>query len=476
MNELKNYFSRVLLLLADGARFDVVSALLTANKLPNIKKHVVDRGAFLKNITVFPSATGPAYLPFLTGCFPGKLGIPGIRWFDRKRFANPLPGLSKIRSYVGFESYFLNRDIPSDIKLLFSFYKQRVNFYNFITKDLSFKEDKTRLIRWKLTFKAARLLNFDDVDRYVFNRLLQVLSNKDDAFYFAVFPAIDENAHMTHPHHPRTIKAYITFDRYIGLLMEKLIDLGIYDNTLVVIVSDHGLTKTDSHLDLANLLQEQKYRVFFHPLIYKRFFNAAVMVSGNAMAHIYIKNGSRWGNGKPYEKLLEQDEALLNRLVSEPAVDWISCKTQEGFIVVRNKNGELWFKLDGQLSLTDIRITGENPLQVDLRPKDSMEVCFNKSLKTDYPDVVMQLYQLFSSNRTGDIVVNARVGHDLRRKWEYNHHKASHGALCKEQMEVPVLINTRLKAKISRSVDIFPTILSLTGKEIPVDIDGHVLE
>jgi len=475
MKESKNYFSSALLLLADGARFDVVSSLLAENKLPNIKKHIIERGSFLKKITVFPSTTGPAYLPFLSGCYPGKLGVTGIRWFDRKRFANPLPSLSKIRSYVGFESYFLNKDLPSGTKLLFSYFKHRYNFYNFITKGLSFKEDKTRFIRWRLTYHAAKLQNFDYVDKYVFESLLNVLSNKKDSFYFAVFPAIDENSHMSHPHDTRTIQAYITFDLYVGKLMEKLIAVGAYDHTLVTIVSDHGLTKTDSHLDLVKLLKQQKYKVFYHPLIYKRFFNAAVMVSGNAMAHIYIKNGSSWEKATPYERLHEQDNALITGLISEIAVDWISCKTEKGGVIVKGKEGEIRFNLDKDLAISDIHVSGENPLKIDLRINDSMEICFNKSLDTNYPDVIMQLYQLFSSIRTGDIIVNAKVGYDLRVKWEYNHHHASHGAMCKEQMEVPILISARLKAKIARSVDVFPTILSLTGKKIPNNIDGKVL-
>jgi len=58
--------------LVDGARSDVFYDMLGQGLLPNIEKHVVKRGVVVKDaVTVFPSTTGPAHAPFLTGAFPG---------------------------------------------------------------------------------------------------------------------------------------------------------------------------------------------------------------------------------------------------------------------------------------------------------------------------------------------------------------------------------------------------------------------
>ena len=79
-------YDHAIVLLADGARADVLAEELAAGRLPNIARHLLERGASVPAVTSFPSTTGPAYLPFLTGCFPGTCNVPGIRWFDKQLF------------------------------------------------------------------------------------------------------------------------------------------------------------------------------------------------------------------------------------------------------------------------------------------------------------------------------------------------------------------------------------------------------
>ena len=85
-------FQRVVMILADGAREDVLRELLARGELPHIEKEIVATGTVASGITTFPSTTGPAYFPFLTGCFPGTLNVPGIRWFDKEAYADPKKG------------------------------------------------------------------------------------------------------------------------------------------------------------------------------------------------------------------------------------------------------------------------------------------------------------------------------------------------------------------------------------------------
>ena len=44
-----------------------------------------DEGGMHTVTSVFPSVTGPAYVPFLMGRFPGPIGLPGLRWYDREK-------------------------------------------------------------------------------------------------------------------------------------------------------------------------------------------------------------------------------------------------------------------------------------------------------------------------------------------------------------------------------------------------------
>ena len=72
-----------IVLLVDGARADVMTDLLQKGELPSLQRYLVEPGSCRQAVTTFPSTTGPAYLPFLTGASPGQCNFPGIRWFDK---------------------------------------------------------------------------------------------------------------------------------------------------------------------------------------------------------------------------------------------------------------------------------------------------------------------------------------------------------------------------------------------------------
>ena len=109
----------VLTILADGARPDVMASLAAAGELPHFKKHILDRGGFRTATGVFPTVSGPAHLPLLTGMHPGQANLPGIRWAER-----PTRGrgrfLLRTRSYMSLGRAFkIERDIPPNVTTLF---------------------------------------------------------------------------------------------------------------------------------------------------------------------------------------------------------------------------------------------------------------------------------------------------------------------------------------------------------------------
>jgi hypothetical protein len=83
----------------------------------------------------------------------------------------------------------------------------------------------------------------------------------------------------------------------------------------------------------------------------------------------------------------------------------------------------------------------------------------------------MQLLQLFRSERTGDLVVIAAPGADLRADWEIPEHRSGHGSLHGEHMRCLVAANRPLPEPI-RTVDLFPLMLQHLGHPIPEGIDG----
>jgi len=89
MGSTEPYFKRFIFILIDGGPYEVFKALIENGDLPNIKKHVVDRGSLNKAISTFTSTTGPAFIPFFMGLYPGTANVPGLRWLSKSNFQLP---------------------------------------------------------------------------------------------------------------------------------------------------------------------------------------------------------------------------------------------------------------------------------------------------------------------------------------------------------------------------------------------------
>src|SRR6195256_1651051 len=100
---------RVVFVLVDGARHDVLRDLLDRGDLPNLSRLVIEPGGMTVGTTVFPSTTGVAYIPFLFGRYPGPANVPGIRWLDRLgAVGGLLEQWRAARSYCGPQASWIN--------------------------------------------------------------------------------------------------------------------------------------------------------------------------------------------------------------------------------------------------------------------------------------------------------------------------------------------------------------------------------
>jgi len=128
----------VVVIVADGARPDMMEAAMADGAVPALAR-LRDEGGFQTITSAFPSVTGPAYTPFLLGRFPGPVGLPGLRWYDRTRTTARLPGNS--RSYVGPEMRFVDRDLDPDAPTIFELVPKSIAALNVISRGLS-KHDR----------------------------------------------------------------------------------------------------------------------------------------------------------------------------------------------------------------------------------------------------------------------------------------------------------------------------------------------
>ena len=62
---------------------------------------------------------------------------------------------------------------------------------------------------------------------------------------------------------------------------------------------------------------------------------------------------------------------------------------------------------------------------------------------------------------------------DYRAKYEPIPHVSSHGALHREHMLVPLLVNRPVQGLPRRTVDVMPSALKVLGVPIPTGLDGE---
>ncbi|MBI2066871.1 MAG: alkaline phosphatase family protein [Deltaproteobacteria bacterium] len=473
-------FRRCLMILADGARADVFQDLLKKGRLPNIAEHLPH---FRTGVSAFPSTTGPAYMPYLTGCFPGTCNVPGIRWFDKEAYSRRPFATHKFRSYVGAETFFIPRDMSHEVDTLFELIPRSFNIFNSVSRGVKRRFNRTWFSRIWYWYYAHLTDHWSLVDRVAARKMVHEME-KSPEFLFVVFPGIDEHSHLASPFHPDALKSYELIDEAIGTLHKKLKSLNQWEEAAIFIVSDHGLSETKTHLGLNQFLEGLGISTFYYPKVVFRYrFKAASMVSGNGMSHLYLKGTDGWKGRMLWDEIENRKDRLLNKLLERPEIDVIAGQVAEGVIRVRSRRGEAIVHVGAPLAAPksgarqgaplQYQIVGTDPfgyppLPATMSERDSLHLTAN----TEYPDALMQLLQIFRSRRTGDLVLSATRGFDLRKRHEVPEHKSTHGSLHWEHMNIPIVSNIPLTGPSVRSVDLFPTVLKLLGRPCPSGLDG----
>lgn len=450
------------LVLADGFRPDILQALCASGDLPNITRYLLEEGSYHDGVTVLPSVTNVAYLPMLTGQYPGTANIPGIRWVEKSRFTFNDGFVKGHRSYIGPAHLRFNGDLPNELETIFELCPGSLAVRSDIHCGLSPGLNRFHGISIPFMFFSHYFKRADFIDKIVLGSLLRALRRMDGnlpRFVFLPMLDVDTASHAHGPEHRRTIDAYRRVDAVVGALVDRLKRVGVWERTHLLLSSDHGHTRTAEHLDLSRLLSHLGYRVFEHPSIYRRVADAAVAISGNSFANIYVSSDGKWERPSVGDELEGEHPRLLEALRQRAEIEWASYRHREGAIKIVSRSGTALLSKDGESYIYGY--DGSDPLQLRLsraaiHEADALEL----TADTLFPDALEQIWQLFTSQRTGDIVVTARPGYDLRGWREWPRHRSSHGALCSEHMKVPILSNRPLSSNGPvRTVDLFPTII-----------------
>jgi type I phosphodiesterase/nucleotide pyrophosphatase len=462
-----------LIVLADGARPSAFEELVEAGELPSIREHIIERGSYRRATSTFTSTTGPAHVPILTGCFAATADVPGYRWFDRARYRpRAWPGQWCMRSYNGPEALLLDRDLSSGVRTLYELTRNPINVFGVLTRGVPRGNSLLgRRKQWLWPY-IHYSRSWGAAEPWAARALAASISIPSE-LRFVAFPGIDWFSHYVDPAGEGALECYRRIDRAVGDAARELRRVGSYDETLIVVCSDHGHTPVHTHYDLPVRLEEDLgLRVAYHSrAVLQRDPDAVACVSGNGMAHVYLRNGA-WQGAPPSRSELEHRHAgVRERLLAEPGVD---------VMITRGENGGAWVESRRGLALLE-----EVPGGIAYRPQDqdpfgwaelpermSWEEALGITFDTGHPDSLAQIAQLLRSRRSGDLVVSATPGWDLRERYEHPEHLSSHGALHAGHMVVPVASSEPLAEGPMRTADVFATVLDHLGREIPAGIDG----
>jgi hypothetical protein len=215
--------------------------------------------------------------------------------------------------------------------------------------------------------------------------------------------------------------------------------------------------------------------VLAHPRLSVRQPDLALMVGGNAMAQLYVDPATRTRGWWP--ALGGRGARLLEALVQRPSVDLAMVAPDAHTVRVTHAgrgSAEVVRRGEGRAARWDYLVRDGDPLGLGgtlrgLSPCTAWEAC----AATDYPDSVVQLSLLASAPRTGDVILSAREGWDLRARFEPVAHVSTHGALLRAQMQVPLLVDVPVARVPQRTADVAPSACTLLGVGAGVPFDGR---
>ena len=414
--------------------------------------------------TVFPSVTGPAYAPFLMGEHPGHVGLPGLRWFDRSRQVTGWPHYT--RSYIGSEMRKVDRDLTPERPTAFERAGGGLAMMNMIGRGLPHRSRLTDSVRFALragwTHFRGDVAGWLDVDRALGAQMLDRVTRERPPFTYASFCGVDKTSHSVGHRAPIVRKALRVMDEFVANVTAVAHRDGWGDGLGLFVVSDHGHVDVTGHDDLADLFRDAGLRVIAHPKVYGvRDPEMAVMVSGNAMAHLFVELHERRRPWWP--SLTDRWNETAEMLVARPSLDLLLLPHSETAVEVRGGGGRGSAMVQRTGDAYSYQPQTGDPLGLGEVHDASADECWDRSMATDYPDAVVQILALNDCNRCGDLILSATRDWDYRGRYEPIPHRSSHGALHRDHMLVPMLSNLPATAPYRRTTEVFHRAMAHLG-------------
>ena len=462
--------------LIDGMSKEIFQKELSENHLPTMKR-LIEKSTYIENgIGSFPSMTGYAFYPFITGHDATESGILGLRWFDRQRINAPL------RNYVGRTNVEMNQDVVDSIKTFFELagdqYTSSINTYMnkgvAETSMTGFAHTTSKYGSHKL-FALLRRLPW--LGKSLIKDHFQHESNVTDI-------AIDQMSHnpkvqwITYPspdahnHVHGTDSTYYFLLRHIDKEISRLIhacdSLRQSEHRIFAIITDHGISDVSNNLDVCsamlqscglNIERGKSTNLFSSkmPGSIKELTNkdGFFVINGNLSAYLYFKNNTT-SSDSAWTKHLNASQLqnyningnvvnITNTLAKMEGIELIAYRQNDSTIIVENKFGKAFIKKKQskyKYEIITCDVLGYGDLTRLTCQYCTKEEWVNETVDLNFPAAIPRLYEVTSKDEAGDIVICSQKGYDLAKNYEIfvGNYKGGHGGLRKELIQVPYIV------------------------------------
>jgi arylsulfatase A-like enzyme len=379
------------------------------------------------------------------------------------------------RSYVGSGMRHVDADLTGDARTAYELTERRLGALSVIHRGLPLRDrlgfGPAFALRVARTHFRGNVRGWLAIDREIGHAVADRIRRERPQFVFAAFTGIDKTSHSEGHDAPVVNDAMRIVDDAIAEIRHDAERADSWRDTHLWVVSDHGHSPVRQHDDLAVWLRACGHRVLAHPWTLGGGQDVAVMVSGNAMAHLYLDLAPRAPQG--WDALRPRWQGTLDGLLSRPSVDLVIAPLDatRAEVFGRGRGHATIVAVGGCYRYTPV--TGD-PLGTGPIAADDATAAWHATRDSDYPDVLVQVASMLRSSRIGDLMVSAARDWDLRATYEPIPHRSSHGALHRDHMLVPLLLNTPSASTPRRTVDVLPTAMRALGVAPPTAVDGAI--
>jgi len=455
----------------DSLAGDLFREMYLKGELPNLDEYFSD-GVFVERaITCFPTVSESAEGGIISGFFAGETNMLGERYFSRK-YRRMMHYKFNAKAGEDFAPNLRDRTIDAMAgkcvgmgRIIHIAYEEvvdlRANHYE--------KTGSLKLVSRRIEV-ASRV----------------ALLEKPRLLFFTI--SADYISHVN----GRTggvVRDFVKkFDKEFPKLAEALDKAYGRENYAIFVFSDHGSANVSKHLDLPGLLEEYGFKPAGTDLIVDcSEANSAALSNGRRSGLVYFAHPEHGWRERPGYKRLRgyplrgSNVDILKLLADEEGVSHVFAMRDERSIAVVSKDGEGIIEYDPATNKYRYRVVkGSDPLGYDKEPCwMSEEEWLEATNQEEYPDVPVQLFNMFKSENCGDVVLSAAEGWDFWEPWDipYPVLLAAHGGLSKDEMTTFILAKgPGMKSgtiPYARLLDIFATVATYYNAK---DVKSHAVE